>query len=61
MESSVLLDIATNDPNWSNWSGRALAESAEHSTSIIHPILYVEVSIGYTAIDGPDAALSSSV
>lgn len=57
VDSNVLLDIATNDPNWSDWSGRALAESAEHATLIINPIIYAEVSIGYTTIEALDAAL----
>ena len=57
VDSNVLLDIATNDPNWSDWSGRALAESAEHTTLIINPIIYAEVSIGYTTIEALDAAL----
>lgn len=61
VDSNVLLDIATNDPNWSDWSGRALAESAEHTTLIINPIIYAEVSIGYTAIEALDAALPSSL
>lgn len=48
VDSNVLLDVATNDPTWSDWSGRALAESAEHATLFINPIIYAEVSIGYT-------------
>ena len=29
VDSNVLVDIATNDPNWSDWPGRALMKSAE--------------------------------
>jgi predicted nucleic acid-binding protein len=57
VDSNVLLDIATNDPNWSDWSGRALAECAEDTTLIINPIIYAEVSIGYTTIEALDASL----
>lgn len=57
MDSNVLLDIATNDPIWSEWSETALEECAEHTTLIINPIIYAEVSIGYTTIEGLDAAL----
>jgi predicted nucleic acid-binding protein len=32
VDSNVLLDIATNDPNWSDWSGRALAEAIGYAT-----------------------------
>jgi len=48
-----LLDIATDDPNWGDWSGRALAEVAEHTALFINPIIYAEVSIGYTTILPP--------
>jgi predicted nucleic acid-binding protein len=57
VDSNVLLDIATNDPNWSTWSGRALAECAEHAMLVINPIIYAEVSIRYTTIEALDAAL----
>jgi hypothetical protein len=57
VDSNVLLDIATKDPGWSEWSGRALAESAEHTTLIINPIIYAEVSIRYTTIEALEAAL----
>jgi hypothetical protein len=34
VDGNVLLDIATIDPNWSDWSGMALAACAEHTTLI---------------------------
>jgi len=61
VDSNVLLDVATNDPTWSDWSGRALGESAEHTTLIINPIIYAEVSIGFTRIEALDAALPSTL
>jgi len=61
VDSNVLLDIATNDPNWSDWSGKALAESAEHTTLIINPIIYAEVSIGYSTIEALEAALPATL
>ena len=59
--SNVLLDVATDDLNWSGWSERALAECAEHTTLIINPIIYAEVSIGYTTIEALDAALPANL
>ena len=61
VDSNVLLDIATNNPNWSEWSGSALAECAEHTTLIINPIIYAEVSIGYTTIEALEAALPGAL
>ena len=57
VDSNVLLDIATKDPNWGDWSGRALAECAEHAALMINPIIYAEVSIRYTTIEALEAAL----
>ena len=61
VDSNVLLDIATNDPNWSDWSERALAECAEHAALIINPIIYAEVSISYTTVEALEVALPSAL
>jgi len=61
VDSNVLLDVATNDPHWGDWSGRALAEVAEHTTLIINPIIYAEVSIGYTTIEALDEVLPANL
>jgi len=57
VDSNVLLDIATEDANWSSWSERALAECAEHAALVINPIIYAEVSIAYTTIEALNGAL----
>jgi predicted nucleic acid-binding protein len=61
VDSNVFLDIATNDPEWSGWSGGALAECAEHTTLLVNPIIYAEVSVGYASIEALDAALPGGV
>jgi predicted nucleic acid-binding protein len=61
VDSNVLLDVATNDPNWGEWSARALAEVAEHATLVINPIVYAEVSTAYSTIEALDAALPAAL
>jgi predicted nucleic acid-binding protein len=61
VDSNVVLDVATNDADWGDWSARALAEVAEHTALVINPIVYAEVSIGYTTIEALNAALPSSL
>ena len=61
VDSNVLLDVATNDPTWGEWSARLLAEVAEHTSLVINPIVYAEVSIGYTTIEALDAALPGAL
>jgi predicted nucleic acid-binding protein len=57
VDSSVLLDLLTDDPKWSNWSASQLVELGEHRVLVINPIVYAEVSIGFTRIEDLDAAL----
>lgn len=61
VDSNVLLDVATNDPDWSGWSERALAECADNAALIVNPIIYAEVSVGYTTIEALDAALPAAL
>jgi predicted nucleic acid-binding protein len=61
VDSNVLLDIATKDPDWCEWSERALADCAEHAPLIINPIVFAEVSVGFTTIEALDAALPSTL
>ena len=61
VDSNILLDVATGDPNWGEWSARILAEVAEHASLIINPIVYAEVSIGYSTIEALDAAIPAAL
>jgi hypothetical protein len=44
-----------------DWPARALAETADTAMMIINPIIYAEVSIGYTTIEALDAALPAAL
>jgi len=57
VDSNVLLDVMTEDPEWSAWSGEALAECAEHATLAINPLVYAEVSIRFQRIEELEEAL----
>ena len=57
VDSNILLDIATSDPKWSEWSELALAGCAEHAILIINPLIYAEVSVSYSTIEALEAAL----
>lgn len=49
IDSNVLLDIATKDPVWFDWSFSSLAEAAEDSDLCINPLIYAEASIRYAS------------
>lgn len=57
VDSNVLLDVATADKEWSDWSERALTEAANSSLLAINPIIYAEVSVSFATIEDLDDAL----
>jgi predicted nucleic acid-binding protein len=61
VDSSVLLDVATEDPRWFPWSSAALERAAERSVLVVNPLIWAEVSVGFDRIEELDAALPSAV
>jgi predicted nucleic acid-binding protein len=59
IDSNVLLDVLTNDRQWSDWSAQALTRAAETSRLVINPVIYAEVSLGFAGIEELDEALSA--
>jgi len=51
VDSNVILDLTTDDPNWFAWSAEALSRAADESALAINPIIYAEVSIGFRTIE----------
>ena len=60
VDSSVLLDVMTQDPRWAAWSEAKLAWHAERDLLAINPIIYAEVSVHFASIEELDDALSPS-
>lgn len=61
VDSNVLLDIVTEDADWYDWSAEALRTQADQSVLVINPIIYAEVSVGFTHIEALDDALPDDV
>lgn len=57
VDSNVILDVATNDPSWSEWSSEMLARIADESILVINPLIYSEVSVRFEAIENLDVLL----
>jgi predicted nucleic acid-binding protein len=57
VDSNVLLDVATQDSDWFEWSTNALESTANESPLIINAIIYAEVSIGFRRIEDLEAAI----
>jgi len=54
LDSSVILDIVTEDPAWAEWSEGALARARDDGMLAINPIVYAEVSTGFDRIEDLD-------
>jgi predicted nucleic acid-binding protein len=61
VDSDVLLDVATEDPTWFQWSADALTAAANEGPLVINAIVYAEVSIGFSTIEDLDDALPPEV
>ena len=57
VDSNVILDVATEDANWFEWSAAQLERLAERHMLVINPIVYSEVSIGFERIEDLDRAM----
>ncbi|MEX2480850.1 MAG: type II toxin-antitoxin system VapC family toxin [Gammaproteobacteria bacterium] len=60
VDSNVLLDVMTEDPQWFAWSAQTLAEQAELDMLTINPLIYAEVSVGFARIEDLDTALDAA-
>lgn len=60
VDTNVLLDVVTDDPEWADWSQRQLEAAALRHRLLINPIIYAELSIGFERIEEADAVLAST-
>lgn len=57
VDSNVLLDIFTADPQWCEWSEAQFADALDRAETLINPIIYAELSIGFDRIEELERAL----
>jgi predicted nucleic acid-binding protein len=57
VDSNVLIDILTEDPDWLAWSSAALTAAAEEGPLLINPVIYAEVSVRFSSLEELDDAL----
>ncbi|HSA81497.1 MAG TPA: PIN domain-containing protein [Geminicoccaceae bacterium] len=60
VDTSVLLDLFTNDPIWADWSARQLRILSAQEALIVNPVVYAELSVGYDRVEHLDAALATA-
>ena len=57
VDSNVLLDLATDDEKWADWSQAQLEQAASAGPLLINNVIYTEVSIRYGTVEAVDATL----
>ena len=57
VDSNVILDVVTEDPQWFEWSAQMLTNYADQGNLVINPIIYAEISIGFNQPEEVEAAL----
>jgi predicted nucleic acid-binding protein len=61
VDSNVLLDIFTDDATWADWSAERLADAFDRGPTLINPIVYAEVSVGFERIEDLEDALPGEI
>lgn len=61
VDSNVLLDLFTEDPRWCDWSETRLADALDGGPTLINPIVYAEISIGFERIEDLERALPAEL
>ena len=57
VDSNVILDLATIDSVWADWSASAIARLVDETALVINPLIYAEISVRYESIEELEAAL----
>lgn len=59
VDSSVLLDVFTEDPRWVAWSQQRLTEAAQRGALVLNAVVLAEVAPRFSAIEALRSALPS--
>jgi predicted nucleic acid-binding protein len=57
VDSNVIIDLASEDDEWFEWSASMLSLSGKQGRLVINPIVYAEVSCAYQTIEELDDAV----
>lgn len=60
VDTNVLIDVATDDPHWADWSQQNLELASLQGPLLINEIIYAELSVGFEQIEELDAFLEGA-
>jgi predicted nucleic acid-binding protein len=61
VDTNVLIDVLQPDPKWEKWSEAHLRASRTAGALVINPLVYAEVSTGFSTQRQLDQALSTAI
>jgi predicted nucleic acid-binding protein len=59
IDSSVLLDIFTEDPKWLVWSQAQLTQAAQHGAIVLNSVVLAEIAPRFSRVEDLRSALPS--
>jgi predicted nucleic acid-binding protein len=59
VDSNVLIDVLSDDPEWSEWSSNAVRQAGAVGPLVINEVIYAEVSARYSRIEVFNLELSA--
>jgi predicted nucleic acid-binding protein len=60
IDTNVLLDVVTDDPNWADWSIEQLEAAALRGPLLINDVVYAELAVRYERIERLEAFLAEA-
>jgi predicted nucleic acid-binding protein len=57
VDSNVILDLATVDSVWAQWSSETLTRLLNQTVLVINSLIYAEISVRYESVEELEAAL----
>jgi predicted nucleic acid-binding protein len=59
VDTSVLIDVLQNDPDWADWSQAALEAAFCHDQLSINDVIYAELSTRFASVEALDVAIGT--
>ena len=60
VDTNVLLDLVTDDPNWANWSVAQLEAASLNGPLLINDAVYAELAVRYDRIEDLETFLDAA-
>ena len=60
VDTNVLLDLATNDATWADWSERQLDAASLRGPLLINDVVYAELSVRFATIEKLDEFIDAA-